>query len=637
MASTLPGGKVARARWPGLRALLRPSDEPFALQLLGRTLLHAALVGAAAGLAGAAFLAALEYAQRLVLEDLAGYVILRAHGETFVGAPRPTPFRPWLLALLPAAGAFLGGMVSQLAPETRGGGGDQMIQAFHRQGGVIRRRVAWVKGIAAILTLGGGGSGGREGPTMHIGAALGSSVARLLRVGTRERRILMVAGVAAGIAAVFRTPLGAALLAVEVLYRDDFESDALVPAVLASVVAYSVVISIFGESTLFARAPRYPFHALHLPLYLLLALCTAGLASGFVRLLRAVERKSAALRVPGWVRPGLGGLAVGVLAVPVILYVGARTGVPGQGLGILGGGYGAAQTAITGSRFLPEGWRGIELLLLLCGAKLIASALTIGSGGCAGDFAPSLVLGGVFGGAFGRAAQLLLHDPTIDPGAFALVGMGTFYGGVAHVPVSSLILVSELAGSYDLLVPLMLAEGIAFLALRKRTLYPAQLTTKAESPVHRSAFLPEVLTTICVGEVMQAPTPYLSFDLHAQLADMVAQARGSTQEAFPVVDGEGKLLGTVAAPAVTALADDADDVSWMIAADLMQPAAFVCKLDTLQAAARKLLGLGLRELPVADGDGRIAGFLHERDLARAYLSASADAAPPGDPPRPQRT
>src|SRR5205823_13238840 len=128
-----------------------------------------------------------------------------------------------------------------------------------------------------------------------------------------------------------------------------------------------------------------------------------------------------------------------------------------------------------------------ELLLLLCFAKLLAASLTIGSGGSAGDFAPSLVIGGIFGGAFGRLAQIVFHDPTLDPGAFALVGMGTFYGGIAHVPISSLIFVSELAGNYDLLVPLMLASGIAFVVLRNRSLYQAQLPSKADSPVHRPA------------------------------------------------------------------------------------------------------------------------------------------------------
>src|SRR6185369_12291218 len=174
------------------------------------------------------------------------------------------------------------GFVTRRSPEARGGGGDVMIRAFHNAGGSIPARLIPLKTIASICTLGTGGSGGREGPTMLIGGALGAVVARVLALGKRERRLLMVAGVAGGISAVFRTPLGAALLAVEVLYRDGFEGDALVPAVLASVVSYSVVISIFGESILLAHAPRYNVKTAHLSLYVLLALLISALAIGFV-------------------------------------------------------------------------------------------------------------------------------------------------------------------------------------------------------------------------------------------------------------------------------------------------------------------------------------------------------------------
>ena len=218
---------------------------PIGFQILGRVLLHAALVGAAAGLFGSLFFACVEAVQRVSLEKWTGYLPLRAGGERILGEMRDvTPFRPWLLVVVPAVGALLGGAISfWLAPETRGGGSDAIIEAFHHHGGFVRKRVAFVKGLVSILTLGSGGSGGREGPTMQMGGALGSLVGQLLRVTDRERRILLVAGTAAGMAAVFRTPLGAALLAVEVLHRDDFEAEALVPSVLASVVAYSVFIA----------------------------------------------------------------------------------------------------------------------------------------------------------------------------------------------------------------------------------------------------------------------------------------------------------------------------------------------------------------------------------------------------------
>ena len=611
--------------------LFSPESGPLDLQILGRTLFHVALVGVAAGLVGAGFFAALEYLQRFILEQLAGYRTLRAHGEVFLPPVEGRPFRPYLLLFIPAVGALLAGLVIRLAPETGGGGGDAMIHAFHHQGGVIRKRVAWVKALASIFTLGFGGSGGREGPTMQIGAALGSLVGRALKVTSRERRTLMVAGVAAGMAAVFRTPLGAALLAVEVLYRDDFESDALVPAVLASVVSYAIVISIYGESTMFAHAPRYPFVAAHLPLYILLAILVALLAATFVGTLRLVQRATKRAPLPAWARPALGGLLLGLLAVPTVWYVGTRIGAVGQGFGILGGGYGAVQMAITGSQWLPAGWSGVELLLLFCGVKLLASSLTIGSGGSAGDFAPSLVLGGVFGGAFGRAAQLLLHDPRIDPGAFALVGMGTFYGGIAHVPLSALILVSELAGSYDLLVPLMLASGVAFVALRKYSLYDAQPHTRQDSPIHRRALLPELLRSIKVAEVMVRDRPFVSFQLSTPIAEILRRlAEGTWQDAFPVLDGAGKLAGFIPAEALRSLTTMADGIGWAIAADILHPPVSVRPDDELRVAASKMLTNGLREILVTDEEGRVIGFLDEAETARAYLEAT-NAEPPAPP------
>ena len=191
-------------------------------------------------------------------------------------------------------------------------------------------------------------------------------------------------------------------------------------------VAYSIVISIFGESTLFSHAARFPFVASHLPLYALLAILLSACAIGFLRLFRAVQRAAAALPGPAWLRPAVGGLALGLLATPIVMLVGDRLGAEGQGLGIFGGGYGAAQTAITGAPWLPGGWSSVGLLCLLAIAKVAAASLTIGSGGSAGDFAPSLAIGALLGGAFGRAAQLVLGDPAIDAGAFALVGMGVF-------------------------------------------------------------------------------------------------------------------------------------------------------------------------------------------------------------------
>lgn len=604
-----------RALLPTLLAEAAPLD----LRIVGRMLFHAAVVGVAAGLVGALFFGALELLQRLLLEQLAGHSLLRADGERFVEPAVGATFRPWLLAVLPALGGLACGLLTRLAPETRGGGGDAAIDAFHRHGGVIRGRVIWVKALASLFTLGTGGAGGREGPTMQMGGALGSWVAGVLQVSARERRILLVAGIAAGVSAVFRTPLGAALLAVEVLYRDGYESDALVPSVLASVASYSVVISIFGESTLFGHAPRFPFVPAHLPLYGLLAVLVALLAAAFAKTLRRTHGLFSALPVPDWGRPALGGLALSAMVMPILLLVGNDGSADGQGLGLLGGGYGAVQVAISGASWLPDGWGAVELLALLALAKLVASSLTIGSEGSAGDFAPSLAMGGLFGGAFGRAAQLLLEDPRLDPGAFALVGMGVFYGGIAHVPLAALILVCELAGNYDLLVPLMLAQGIAFVALRKSTLYPAQVPTLSDSPVHREALLLEVFKDLRVRDLMTAGRPFTSFEPKTPAAKMLLQVSEATwQDVFPVLDGSS-LVGLVSADALRVMAQEGKELPWAIAADLMQKPVFVRADEDVRTATDRLVSNGLRELLVLDDQGAVIGFLDEREIAKAYL------------------
>ena len=594
------------------------------LQILGRVLLHAALVGIAAGVAGSMLFAALEWVQRVLLEWPTGYVPLPANGEEVLAQVTHTPFRPWLLVFVPGLGALAAGLLSaRFAPETFGGGSDVVIRAFHHQAGVIRRRVPLVKALATMLTLGTGGSGGREGPTMLIGGGIGSEIGRLLRVTERERRVLLVAGTAAGMSAVFRTPLGAALLAVEVLHRDDFESDALVPAVLASVVAYSVFISFFGESTLFAHG-RYPFVPVHLPLYALLAVAVSLAAIGFEGAIHAVRKRAARSRLPDWARPALGGLALGVFATPILLVVGPYVGKDGQGLGILGGGYGAAQVAITGASWLPGGWRAVELLALLGVVKIIATALTVGSGGSAGDFGPSLVIGGLFGGAFGRAAALVFHDPRIDPGAFALVGMATFYGGLAHVPLASLVMTCELTGSYDLLVPLMLAEGIAFVALRKRSLYGAQVATRRDSPAHREELIFDVLRGVPVAESVVRDRSYVSFkQKESALSVIHRMAESGWQDVFPVLDESGTLVGTVAADVLRTLADDRELAAMTVADDLMGTPVSVRESDDLHTALETMLTHNLREVLVTDDAGRIVGLLDESEIVQTYHGRTA--------------
>ncbi|BDG02312.1 chloride channel protein [Anaeromyxobacter oryzae] len=592
-------------------------EAPIDLRIVGRTLLQAGAVGVVAGAMGAAFFASLELVQRTLLGGVAGFEPVRAHGETFVPPLAPEAFRPWLLALLPAIGGLASGLLTwRFAPEASGGGGNAAIEAYHH-GGVMRRRVIPVKGLAAVIALSSGGSGGREGPTMQIGAAVGAAVGRLLPTSRAERRVLLVAGIAAGISAVFRTPLGAALLATEMLYRDDFESEALVPAVFASVVSYSIVIALFGETTLFGQLPRFGFRPGHLPLYGAVAIAVSLAAVAFVRLLRAVQ--GVARRIPGpvWLRPALGGLAMGVLGTALALWMARAHGDAARGFGVFGGGYGVLQAAITGADWLPAGASVVGLLLLVAVLKMIASALTIGSGAAAGDFAPSLVIGGLVGSAFGHAARLSLGDPTIDPGAFALVGMGTLYGGLAHAPLSALVLVAELAGSYDLLVPMMLAIGIAYVALRRYSLYPAQVASR--SATQRPGRAPAL-----VSEPLGAPAPSGSavpaelppFRENATLAELVDAARTAGRQRVVAIAGAGGLRGLVELEVV--LQVPATELAWLKVSDAMVPFAAVPADATWGEVALVLERSGISQVPVVRG-GEILGWIGDRELRQAIL------------------
>lgn len=596
-------------------------EPPLDLRLVGRTVLEAIVVGLTVGAIGCLMLVALEFIETLVLENLLKYPHVRAVGEA------STPFfdagntRLYLVALIPALGGLLTGLLSRLAPEIRGGGGDAMIDAFHHRGGVIRRRVALLKPLASIATLASGGAGGREGPTMHLGGAIGSWIGTFLPATERERRVLMVAGVAAGISAVFRTPLGAALLAIEVLYRDDFESEALIPAVLASVVAYSLSATVLSTSPMFGNLPRFPFRWEHLPFYFVTAVVVALAASAFVKLLASVKRAAARLPGPDWARPALGGLLLGALAVLVFLTVPAWLDVPASHVATLGGGYGAGQLAITGDAALGAGTAAALVLVVVGVIRALATSLTIGSGGSAGDFAPSLAIGAVLGGAVGHAAAAWFDVPGIVPGAFALVGMAAFYGGAANVPLAATIMVCEMAGSYDLLVPLMLAQGVAFIALRRVALYPAQLPNQRSSPAHAASWGRYTLATIHAGELLK-PGRVVQTLAPSDDADHVLRvmADADAQEVFPVVDANGRLCGLVTGANTRAVAAT-EDARWMVAADLMVAPAVVRQDAPLGEVARALVRHDLRAVPVVDAAGRILGLVDEHDVSRAYAGA----------------
>jgi len=536
------------------------------------------------------------------------------------------PRRRWVLVVMPALGGLLAGLlVFTFAPEAEGHGTDAVVRAFHRGRGVIRARVPLVKTIASAITIGSGGSAGREGPIGQIGAGFGSALASWLRVGDRERRLLMLAGGGAGIGAVFRAPLGGALFMAEVLYQEmEFESAALVPAFVASIVAYSIYCSIYGSWGPIFRVPGLQFtHPAELPLYVILGALCAAVGWLYVKVFYGVRDYIFApmRRIPPHVKPMIGGLVVGLvgLAFP-------------QALGM---GYGWTQLAIDGALTL-------KVLALLVFVKIGLTGMTISSGGSGGVFGPSIVVGGCLGALFGAVMHRLMPGVVTQPATFALVGMAGFFAGVAKAPISSLVMVSEMTEGYGLLVPLMLTTAVAYMLLPRRvTIYEEQLPTRTASPAHEGEYTLDVLEGVRVAEVLKQGPPPIVFAPATPLRDVLMATTGTTQKVFPVVDPERGLVGVVSVDDLRIfLTERSLPPELLVAYDLRAAEFRTADPDEdLASALRKLYATALDELPVlADEDPRrVRAMLTRRDIMAAYhrrinRDPSAPIAAANDPP-----
>ncbi len=571
------------------------------------------VVGLVVGLAAAGAFYVLEWAESVVLYRIVGLQHPPYGGEHALFSHTPPASAIWWLVLVvPTGGGLVAGwLVWRFAPETRGHGTDAMILAYHHKRGRIRGRVPLVKLFASLFTLGSGGSAGREGPMAQIGAGFGSFLGDKLKLSSRERRLLLLAGAAGGISALFRAPLGAALWSLEVLYRDDFESEGIFPCLLSSVTAYSVFTSIFGQGALFSAPVTYEFRPPQLLFYAALGLICAPLGVLWIRLLYGTERRVfERLRMPAWAKPALGGFLLGCLALVVPW--------------VFAGGHGWMQDALRTvddpARQLPIGYEGVGLLLGIAVAKMLATALTIGSGGSGGVFAPSLFIGGFIGGACGLLFHELAPGIVDQPGAFVLVGMGAFYAGVGRVPIATIILISELFGSYDLLVPTMFAEMIALLLLRRFTLYENQVKSALQSPAHVADFTVDVLEELPVEGHYSVGRCTETIPAKLDLRSFLARCAHSPDSFFIVHDPQDKLVGVASLGAVRSLVSDQDVLEVFVVGDAMTPLVSVAPTDDLRSALHRFTETGYDRLPVVDPDkpNEVLGVLSLHQVFSAY-------------------
>ncbi|MEO7003751.1 MAG: chloride channel protein [Ktedonobacterales bacterium] len=609
-----------------------------------RWLLIGALIGVVAGVGAILFYSAIAFCSQLFLGWGAGFYPPNpaSEGPTIL---RPIA-RPWLLPVITTLGGLLTGLiVFTLAPEAEGHGTDAAIEAFHHKNGYIRARIPVIKLVASAITIGSGGSAGREGPTAQISAGFGSWLATLLRLDDHDRRIAMAAGIGSGIGAIFKAPIGGAILSGEILYKRDFEADVLFPSFIASVVGFSIYGAWAGWTPVFGAGGHFTFeHPLNLVGYLILGLCAGGVGLLYPKTLYTVRDFFARLRIPNIFKPAIGGLLVGLIGLLVP-----------QALGM---GYGFVQFGVNSDYVHLAAW----LMLLLVFVKILTTSLTIGSGGSGGVFGPGMVIGGFLGGALWAGLHTVAPWMVAgtQPGAFVIVGMGAFFGGIAKAPLAVILMVAEMTGEYSLIVPAMLATMAAYLVTGETSIYEKQVPTRLDSPAHRDDYallLTGAQGALAAERVVSAPERYEQGDPMRRLRVAVAmtlaprlvsptlpfnelQELVEEDNAVLVANAQGRAAGIVTQRDVRRCADaqaDAHDGSppakKLTAKDVATRPLVTAKPDeTLQDAVRRMSALGLRQLPVMakdeTGAQRVVGLLRRSDALAAYVTSLADLTAP---------
>ncbi|OGP33410.1 MAG: chloride channel protein [Deltaproteobacteria bacterium GWC2_65_14] len=574
----------ATAKWP----------RQFRLTLLS------VAVGVVAGIGAILFDQLLGYSLHL-LQMITGYAE-PGRGSPASLAREITGRHSYWFLLIPALGGLASGiLVYRFAPEAEGHGTDAMIDAFHQRGGFIRRRVPIVKIIASVLTIGSGGSAGKEGPIAQIGSGFGSFLSTTFRLKAREQRILVLAGAAGGIGAIFQAPLGAALFAPEVLYREtEFEYEAILPCIISSIIAHSVYSEVHGRRALFFPGTVEFMLTSELVPYALFGVLCALVGYLYIKVFYGLrDRFFRPLRMNRMLKPALGGLMMGILSF--------------ASPAVLNGGYGWVQMALEGKIF----WGTMLLLALL---KIVATSCTISSGGSGGVFGPSVFIGAMLGGAFGFLGHQVAPGWVLHPNSFVLVGMGGFFAGVAKVPIASIIMACEMSSSYTLLVPLMVVSSISYMLLRGVSLYEKQLISRLASPAHVTEFSRGLLETFLVREAVRMREV---FRIPEEMPfGQLIRTMGNSQEIYyPVVNREGHMTGILSINDVREYMFEESIGHLVVARDVATPNVERAYWnETLQQALDKMAAINVDELPVVHKETphEIVTMITKRDIINYY-------------------
>ncbi|HEX2877554.1 MAG TPA: chloride channel protein [Polyangiaceae bacterium] len=526
--------------------------------------------------------------------------------------------RRWLVwgIVTPALGGLAAGLLLKyVVPNARGSGVPQVKVAFASKEGVIRLRDALGKLVVSSLQIGSGASLGREGPTVQICSGIASSLGRLGRLTPRNRRRLIPVGAAAGIAAAFNAPIAAVTFTIEEVVGN-LDQTVLSGVIVAAALAAVIERSVLGAHPVFSVPQGFGLaDARSLLLYAALGLAAALLSVLFTDSLLALRRRfREQQRIPDWAQPAVGGLVTGVLTVGVLYYLGIG--------GINGGGYRVVEASLSGH--LP-----VKVLLVLCGAKLVATVFSYSSGGAGGVFAPSLFMGAMLGGAFGALDQLLFDHGPEAMGAFALVGMGATFCGTIRAPMTSVLIIVELTSGYGLILPLMLANMSAYALaryLRPTPIYEALLEQDGIHLTSRPSA--QALEQLKLNGLPVVGANRARVRDTGRAADLLRAALPAGQHVYPVVDAADHVIGLITSEDLAVLEADPTLSLLVTASDIMRPAASVSFDDTLLTALDLMRAERLPELPVLDAAGRVLGFIDETTIASAYLQQTHPSSGP---------
>jgi CIC family chloride channel protein len=581
-----------RLRWKTIRTWLSQWLDRREVSNSAITFATAILVGIGAGLGAVAFRWFIGFIRHV------GFEATNLPGEAWVR-----------LLMVPALGGLIvGPLVYFWAREAKGHGVPEVMEAVALRGGRIRPRVALVKALASGICIGTGGSVGREGPIVQVGSAIGSAVGQTFNFSNERIRSLVACGAAGGIAATFNAPIAGAIFAIEVIlgrFHTLYFGAVVISAVVADVIAQAFTTEV--------RAFEIPEYSLTSPwellFYTVLGVLAAVLSVGFSRGLYLMEDLWDRLRVAEWIKPAIGGLLLGTLGILSFQVDGFPR--------VFGVGYGSISDALLGNLTM-------QLAFSLLMIKMLATWLTLGSGGSGGVFAPSLFMGSMLGSSFGNFVGTTFPSITGPPGAYALVGMAAFFGGAAHAPVTAILILFEMTGDYRIILPLMLATVISTLVaslLSRDSIYTLKLTRRG---VHLAQGRDvDVLETVSVGEIMSSDLPTVPHTMPlAELADEFVRQR---TQAFPVLDVEGQLAGMVSVSDLDrAMAGSpAEDA---LVADIATTGEILLAYpdESIGTALRRLGVRDVNRLPVVERDSmRLVGIIRRNDVVRAYNHALA--------------